>query len=261
LILAVLFLALAHWVLYGEVLPVDAAPFRWGWLGLSAVSGLALGDSFLFQAFLFIGTRRAMLTMTLVPVISALVAWGWLGETLRPLEIGAMLLTIAGVAWVVSERQPVQSGASIERRQYFLGMLMALAGASGQAMGLVLSKRGLVGDFPSLSATLIRMLVGSVVIWLLTLVRRQVRATGDAMKDKRAWLFIVGGSLTGPFLGVWLSMTAVQHAQVGIASTLMALSPIMVIPLARWAFRERISPRAVAGTVVALLGAAAILMT
>jgi drug/metabolite transporter (DMT)-like permease len=88
-----------------------------------------------------------------------------------------------------------------------------------------------------------------------------VGATREALRDKRAWAFLAGGALTGPFLGVWFSMIAVQNAQVGIASTLMGLPPIILIPLSRWIFKERISPRAMLGTAVALTGAATIFMT
>jgi drug/metabolite transporter (DMT)-like permease len=261
LVLATVYLSLAHLLLYGELWPIHAEPFRWGWLGLSATTGLVLGDACLFRAFLLIGTRRAVLLSTLVPVISALVAWGWLGETLNLAEMGAVLLTVVGVAWVVSERQPEQGGSVESKRQYALGVLLGLGFALGQALGLVIAKQGLVGDFPSLSAALIRMVVATGVIWLFTLARGQVRATWPVLRDKKARLFIAGGALTGPFAGVWLSMVAVQGAHVGIASTLMALSPIILIPLARWVFHEEISPRSVAGTVVALAGAAIIFLT
>jgi len=260
LVLAVLYLSLAHLALQRELWPIHAESFRWGWLGLSGTIGLVLGDSCLYQAFLLIGTRRAMLLMTLVPVISTLLAWGWLGEILNPVEMGAVLLTVGGIAWVVSERQSAQ-GASVEtKRQYALGVLLGLGGALGQALGLVTAKQGLVGDFPSLSATLIRMVVATGVIWLLTLARGQIGATWPALRDQKARLFLAGGALTGPFIGVWLSMVAVQHAHVGIASTLMALPPIILIPLSHWVFHEQISSRSVAGTVVALMGATIIFL-
>ena len=200
--------------------------------------GLVLGDSCLFRAFLLIGTRRAMLLVTLIPIINTLVAWSWLGETLHPAEIGALLLTVGGIAWVVLERQ--QEEASVEsKKQYALGVLLGLIGALGGALGLVVAKQGLTGDFPSLSAALIRMVVATGVIWLLTLARGQVGATWPALRDKGARLFIASGALTGPFVGVWLSMVAVQHAHVGIASTLMSLSPIILIPLGHWIFHEQ----------------------
>jgi len=96
---------------------------------------------------------------------------------------------------------------------------------------------------------------------LFTLARGQVGATWPALKDKRARLFIASGALTGPFIGVWFSMVAVQRAHVGIASTLISLGPIIVIPMAHWVFRDQVSPRAVAGTVVALAGATIIFLT
>ena len=263
LVLAVLFLSLAHLLLLGEFWPIHAEAFRWGWLGLSGTIGLVLGDASLFQSFVLIGPRRAMLLMTLVPVIGALVAWVWLGETLRPTEIAAVLLTVGGIAWVVSERGPsgAQGGPVKDTSKYALGVLLGLGGALGQALGLVTSKQGLSGDFPALSATLIRMLVAAVVIWLLTLVRGQGGATLRALEDKKARSFVVGGALTGPVFGVWLSMVAVQRTHVGIASTLMALSPIILVPFERRFFEDQVSPRAIVGTVVALTGVATIFLT
>jgi drug/metabolite transporter (DMT)-like permease len=263
LVLAMLCLSLTHLLLQGALWPIHAEPFRWGWLGLSATLGLVLGDACLFQAFVLIGPRRAMLLMTLVPVISALVAWGWLGEALRWVEIGAVLLTVSGIAWVIAEGQsnPARETPLEDKRKYALGVLLSIGAALGQALGLVTSKQGLSDDFPALSATLMRMIAASIVIWLLALVRGQVGETLQALRDRKAWQFVVGGSLTGPFIGVWLSMVAVQHAHVGIASTLMSLAPILLIPLGYWFFRDRISPRSIAGTIVALTGAAIIFLT
>ena len=96
---------------------------------------------------------------------------------------------------------------------------------------------------------------------MLTLARGQVTQTWRALRDGKVWWFLIGGALSGPFIGVWLSMVAVQNAQVGIASTLMALSPIILIPLDRWVFHEQVSSRSIAGTVLALAGTAIIFLT
>ncbi len=260
LVLAVLFLSLTHWLLYGEVWPLAAESFRWGWLGISGVVGLVLGDTCLFQSFVLIGPRRAMLLMTLAPVIGTLVAWGWLGEVLLPAELGAILVTVGGIAWVVAERKPGEGTADAPAKDYLVGVLLGVGGALGQALGLVLAKPGLVDDYPSLSATLIRMLVATAVIWVLALVQKQVGITGRILRERKTMFLIAGGALTGPTLGVWLSMIAIQNAPVGIASTLMALPPVILIPLERWLFHERVSPRALAGTGVALVGAAALFL-
>ena len=221
--LAVLFLSVVHLVGYGSPLPLDAGLARWGWLGLSGLAGLMIGDGCLFQAFVLIGPRLSMLLMTLTPVISALLAWGWFGEVLRPGEIAAMLVTMAGVAWVVSESRAEQAVETADRRSLALGVLLGLGGATGQALGLILSKQGMAGGYPALPATVIRMIASTVAIWLLALVRGQIGTARQALRDRQAWGYLVGGVVTGPILGVWLSMVAVQRANVGIASTLMSL--------------------------------------
>ena len=258
--LAALFLAITHLLWQGEVLPIHAEPSRWGWLGLSAISGLVLGDAMLFQAFVLIGTRLSMLLMTLTPVIGALLAWVFLNETLSLLEISAIIVTMGSVAWVVSEQRNSNSVGG-NPRNYVVGVLCGIGGASGQALGLILSKRGMVGDFPALSASLMRLTTASVVIWLWALIQGQVRPTIEGLRNKRARWAIVGGTVAGPFIGMTLSLAAVQLAPVGIASTLMSLSPVLLLPLAYWIFKERITQRAIVGTVVAMVGVAMIFWT
>lgn len=260
LLLATLFLAITHLLWQGQVLPIRAEPSRWGWLGLSAISGLVMGDGLLFQAFVFIGTRLSMLLMTLVPVISTLLAWIFLGETLGLLEISAIIVTISSVAWVVSERS---SSHPTDRnpKTRTIGVLCGIGSAFGQAVGLILSKRGMAGDFPALSASLMRLVVATITIWLWALIRGQVRPTFEGLRNKRARWAILGGTLGGPFLGMTLSLVAVQLAPVGIVSTLMALSPVMLLPMVHWAFKERISQRAIVGTIAAMIGVAMIFWT
>ena len=265
LALALIFLSIAHLLVHGSLWPVQAEPYRWVWLGLSGTIGLVLGDGALFHAFLLIGPRRSMVLMTLVPVISTVAAWLLLGETLLPVEIIAILITVGGIAWVVSERQPDQRPTDKENQDRahnrVLGVLLGLCGAMGQALGLVVAKRGLVGDFPALSATLMRMITATLIVWLLALLRGQVGPTWRVLGDRQTRLWLVGGAFFGPFIGVWLSLLAVRNAPVGIASALMALSPIILIPFDHWIFDETITPRSIVGTVVALGGAAVIFVT
>jgi drug/metabolite transporter (DMT)-like permease len=255
LVLALVFLLITHLAIQGEWLPLQAGATRWFWLGLSGVIGLTLGDLFLFQSFVWIGPRRAMLLLSLAPIIGALVAWVTLGETLSPLEMIAVALTVGGVAWVVMEKEN-GNGSQIDLRHYWLGIALGIAAALGQALGLIASKVGMSGDFAPLSANVIRMLVAMVVMWTYTLLRGEAQPTFKALGDRKASLATLGGSLVGPFIGVWLSLISVQLTRVGIASTLMALPPVLVLPLSHWIFKEKISRQAVAGTAVAIGGVA-----
>lgn len=253
LLLSAIFLICLHWALLGSLLPLAADPHRWLWLGLSGVVGLVLGDIFLFHAFVWIGPRLSMLMMSLAPVIATLQAWIFLNEKLEFVQLGGIVLTLLGVAWVVLERQ----GTGSRDHNYTRGILYGLGGAIGQATGLVLAKNGLGGEFSAISGNVIRMLVATVVMWAITLLQRQAGPTLQALSNNRRGLgYTFGGAFFGPIVGVSLSLLAVQQAEVGIASTLMALPPVFLLPISAVVFKERYGWGAVVGTFIAIAGVA-----
>jgi drug/metabolite transporter (DMT)-like permease len=246
---------IAHTILLGSPIPFYASPERWLWLGLSGVIGLAIGDAMLFQAYVLIGPRLGLLMLSTAPLISALLAWALLGEKLLPIEWFGVLLTIAGIAWVVTRG----SGPLLDRHQphYIQGIVLGLGAAICQAAGLTLSKLGLGGDFPALSGVVIRMLAGFVALWGWTLLRGEVGATFARLsQDRGALLPAIAGAIVGPFLGVWMSLIGVQLARVGVASTIMALPPVFLLPVSRFILKEDINWQAWAGTFVAMAGIA-----
>ena len=250
---ALVFLAAAHWITQGSLLPLNAAPARWIWLGVSGIIGLTLGDLALFQAYINIGPRLGTLIMSMVPVFSTILAWLFLGETLRPVQIAGILLTVAGIAIVVLERKEA-GGPAQDRRSYLLGILFGFLAAVGQTTGLILTRRGVEGGFPALSAVLIRVLVACFVAWLAALVTRQTSKTLAVLKEPKTSGLVLAGSFVGPFLGVWFSTIAVQQTAVGIAATLSSLNPIMLLPFSGWLFGDKITPRAILGTSLTIGG-------
>ncbi len=261
LVMAVVLLGVAHWLLIGKLFPWDAGLDRFLWLGASGLIGLVIGDSMLFQCYVLVGARIGVLLMSLSPVVGTLLAWVFLGEVLTLGEIGAVALALAGVTWVVLERGKGGAPGAGEGRNYGRGILYGIGASACQAIGLVVAKPGLADGFPALSATMIRMMAAMLAMWLIA------TATGTAghtirrvRADRRAALAILAGSFIGPFLGVWLSLIAVQSARVGIASTLMAMTPVVSLPLVPLFFNERVSPRAVLGTLVAVAGIALMIL-
>ncbi|MGE5221611.1 MAG: EamA family transporter, partial [Omnitrophica WOR_2 bacterium] len=167
----------------------------------------------------------------------------------------AIFITVFGIAWVVQERNGGAEAGDSDRRLVLSGLLLGVGAAAGQAIGLVLAKEGLAGDFPALSGTFMRMLAAAAVLWAITILRRQAGTTLHKLTSQpRAALWILGGSFTGPFLGVTLSLVAVQRTEVGIASTLMALPPVILLPVGYFVFKERFGWQAILGTLVALVG-------
>jgi drug/metabolite transporter (DMT)-like permease len=259
LIFAVVFLSLAHLLLHNEFLPFHAEPHRWFWLGLSGIIGLALGDAALFQAFVLVGPHISMLLMALVPIISTLVSWVFLGEVLTGVKIAGILVTVSGIMLVVLKKRGTSSATMGKR--YAIGILCGIGGAFGQAIGLVVAKRGLAGNFSGLSATLIRVLIAMLVIWIFTLLIGQAKNTVVKLKNGKAVLAIAAGAFAGPFLGIWLSMIAIKFSYIGVASTLMALPPVFLLPLSYWFFREKPAMLSVVGTIIAIIGSAIIFLT
>ncbi len=258
LLIAALFLSLTHFLTTGNLFPVDAEPERWFWLGISGLVGFVIGDAMLFEAFVVVGTRVSMLLMSLVPLMSALFAWIFLGEILNLLEITAIMFTVSGIIWVVADKHKDKTW--IKGKRLLWGITLGVGGALGQTFGLILSKKGLEGGFSALSGNLIRVLCAVVVIWLFTIVRGRVKQTITSLKDKKALQALISGSFFGPFLGVWLSLVAIKYARIGIASTLMSTTPIILIPITYWIFKDRVTINAISGTVLAVIGVAILLL-
>lgn len=260
LLVALVYLLVTHWILYGTPLPMDADPARWFWLGLSGVIGFVLGDAALFQAFIQLGTRLTMLIFATNPIVAAILAWVFLEETLTLTQIIGMLITLAGIGWVMLEQN--NSGQEISQRKIYAGgILLAFLAAVGQAGGAVTAKMGLYGDFPTLSGQIMRVSIGTLLIWIFSFLRGSAKGTLATLKEKpKAIQHILIASFIGPYLGVFFSLVAIQNAEIGIASTLMSLQPIILIPIGFYFFKEKITWRAVAGTVIALAGVAVIFL-
>ena len=250
LVLAVL--VLASGTPWREVL----TPGRAGLLALSGILGLVLGDWALFTAYVRIGPRIASLLMSLSPPLAALVAVPLLGERLGAVAFLGMALTVAGIMWVVLERSPTP----VPRGHRMLGVSLAFLGASGQAVGLVLSKVGMDGEVPPLTATAVRMGAAAVGVWVLGGLTGRLHQTKRLLHDPVARRFVLGATVVGPVLGVWLSLVAVRYTEAGVAATLMAPVPVFILPFVRIFHGERISPRAVIGAVVAVTGVAVLLL-
>ncbi len=253
LAVAILFLSIFGWLTRGRALPLDASPHAVLWLSASGLVGFAIGDLCLFRAFVEIGSRLSTLLMSLVPPMTALAGLVILGEKLVLVDWLGMTLTIGGVVWVVLERVPDRNGRTA--RVPTRGILLALGGALGQAIGLVMSKYGM-GDYNAFAATQIRVMAGAAGFAVLfAFVGRWPHVAG-ALRNGPAMGLTGLGAFFGPFLGVSLSLVAVQNTRAGLAATLMALLPVLMLPAAFFVRKERITGRAIGGAVLAFAGAA-----
>jgi drug/metabolite transporter (DMT)-like permease len=218
---------------------------------LSGAIGIGLGDTAFFAALNCLGARRALLMETLAPPISAILALIFLQEHLSASIWGGIFLTVAGVAWVVTERVPLATNHPANLRK---GIIWGIIAAICLAIGGILARAALVNTSISpLWAALLRISAG--VVSLLPL----LRIKNDF--DCKPTLRVVGGislaAFMGTYLGIWLQQTAIKFTEVGIALTLTNTAPLFILPISAFS-REKPSIRAILGAAIALFGIAII---
>ena len=253
LIMGIVFLSIFNLLSRGILLPTDASAYNWIWLSVSGLIGFVLGDLFLFKSYTIIGSRFSMLIMTLVPPITTFFSWIIIGERLKLLHFIGMSLTFSGIAIAIFSRKA--KGERLSLKLAPSGILFALGGAVGQALGLVMSKIGMK-DYDPFAATQIRIIAGiagfSILITALSRWRSVFKSFHNIPAIKATGL----GAFFGPFLGVSFSLIAVKHTEAGIAATIMALVPVLIIPPAILLYKQKVTAAEITGAVISVFGVA-----
>lgn len=261
LFMAFIFIGIYGLITRGSFIPLDASAHNWMWLSLSGLVGFVIGDLLLFEAYVVIGSRVSMLIMSLTPPITAFIGWLILDEVLTRQNLAGMILTITGIMLVVVERKTHKLGEKKKKNNKIkfsypiAGLLLAFGGAVGQGTGLVLSKFGMQ-DFDPFAATQIRVITGFVGFAILFIFLKRWKKVFEALKNKKAMSRVSVGAFFGPFLGVSFSLLSVKYTTTGVASTIMAIVPVLIIPPAVIFFKERITLKEIVGSVIAVGGVA-----
>lgn len=258
--LALLFSLVMFGVVTGNPLPAGASAEAAGWMLLSGLVGYVIGDFCLFQCYIIIGSRYGQLFMTLAPLAAAFMAWLTLGQQMSAMSIVAMLVTLFGIGISILGRGEHHK---VSLKLPLNGVLFAVGAAVCQGVGLVLSKIGMdhyenVADMPEwlvpFSANFYRCVAGLVGFALLLYLLDGTASLRESMHDKKGLTVAAATTIFGPFVGVGFSLMAVQYTAAGIASTLMATTPIIILLPAYWLFHEKITWRAVLGAIISVIG-------
>ena len=253
LFFAIILLALLTFFRRGMVLPMDASVHAWVWLSISGLVGFVLGDLFLFASYPIITSRVSMLIMTLAPPLAALIGWLVLGETMTLISLLGMALVVVGIGLTIWSRPDGEKKLSLNFP--IKGLVFALLGAVGQAVGLVLSKYGM-RDYDPFAATQIRIIAGLIGFGLIISILKRWKNVFRVFTDKKSISRIGLGSFFGPFLGVSFSLIAIQHTSAGIAATLMAIVPVLIIVPSVIIFKQKVTVREVVGAIISVAGVA-----
>ena len=262
--LALLFSLVLFAVVTDSPLPAGTTPEACGWMLLSGLVGYVIGDFCLFQCYIIIGSRYGQLFMTLAPLAAALMAWITLGQQMTPMSLVAMLVTLVGIGISVLGRGEHHK---VSLRLPLKGVLFAVGAALCQGIGLVLSKIGMdhyesstlaLAGVPEwlvpFSANFYRCIAGIIGFSILLYFREGFSPLREAFHDSKGLSVATATTVFGPFIGVGFSLMAVQYTAAGIASTLMAMTPIIILLPSYWLFHEKITLRAVIGAVISVFG-------
>ncbi len=254
-VLASLFLAVAGLISRGIPLPWDAPLRTWFFLSLSGIVGFVIADYFLFNAYVLIGSRITVIFQSLTPLFTALFAFMFLGERMQWHRLIGMAVTIAGILVVVLTRskrgQRIDESALSAR-----GLVFAFFSAVFQAGGMILTKTGL-GTYSPIAGTQIRTIVAMIGFGMQAMVVGQTyHVFKEVPKSRHAFLSTIRGAVFGPFLGVAFSLFSLQHTQAGATSTLMALTPVVIILPSVFILKQKIFVMEIIGAAIAVAGAA-----
>lgn len=253
LFLGFLFLSTFTWIRNAHFLPTGIEANSWFWLLVSGLIGFVFGDLFLFKSYTIIGSRFAMLIMTLVPPITAIASWIILSERLSLLSLTGMFLTISGISLAIFGRNT--ENGKLKLKLSLKGILFAFGGAVGQAIGLVFSKLGMK-DYDPFAATQIRLIAGMFGFTVLVSTLKRWPNVVKALKSRPGMTSTSLGAFFGPFLGVSFSLIAIKFTQAGIASTIMAIVPVLIIPPAILIYKQKVTLLEASGAVISIGGVA-----
>jgi drug/metabolite transporter (DMT)-like permease len=228
-------------------------------LTISGIIGLIFGDTYLFKAFQHIGPRISMLVMSLAPAIAAILAYFFLGEGISWLGIAGIIITLSGISIVVLQREEhPTSKYKISK----IGILYAFFGAVGQGVGLIFAKLAFnEGEIHSFVATFIRIFSSVIILLPLSIMSRKFQNPIRVFaKDKKAFGFTTAGSICGPYLGITLSLVAISNTSIGIAATLMAIVPILLLPMVKIFYKEKLSWKSITGAFISVGGIAVLFL-
>ena len=265
MLLSLVMLGGTLWWFTGSFLPLHADASTWFWLSLSGFVGYLLGDYCLFNSYILIGSRFGQLFMTLAPPTAAITAWMVLDETLSLQALLGMIVTLTGISISILNKG---SSHKLSLKLPFKGVLFGIGAGIGQGVGLVLSKVGMnhyeasiplecepVMDMLPFASTFMRAVTGAIGFLLVMMLQKQLFTLKRTVGDGKGMGAAIGATITGPFIGVAFSLMAVQYTEAGVASTLMALTPVLILWPSHFFFGQQITFKEIIGACISVFGA------
>jgi uncharacterized membrane protein len=221
-------------------------------LALSGVIGIAVGDTLFFASLRDLSPVTIIIFFMLGQIMTAIMGMAFLHEILSWRGWLGIVITMLGVGTALwPQISSDQKDRSTNMRGMALGLLSMLCMSSAMVMIKPVLKNM---DISTLSATFIRMAAGTSGIAVVGLATRQIGGWMLPFRDVKFLTFFLFAVTIVTLGGFWLSIFAIKHVDVAIASTLSTVEPLFVLPLAAVILKERINAWNASGAAITVCG-------
>ncbi len=243
------------------------------WFLLSGVIGFGVGDLGLYAAYPRLGARLAvLLAQCLAAPFAAVAERLWLGTALTSGQILWGTVTLAGVALAL---WPDSRNGTVRRDRWLTGTILGVIAALGQGGGAVVTRKAYAVSqqagfhVDGGTAAFQRILGGIALTIVVLLLHRGLRQwrhhaavapspSHTSRHWRQAWPWVVVNSLSGPAIGVACYQWALSIAPTGVVLSIVALTPLVVIPFTLVLDGERPSVQSLIGGAIAVFGVIAL---
>jgi drug/metabolite transporter (DMT)-like permease len=228
----------------------QVSALAWICLMISVLTALGIGDTAFFESTKYLGLSRAMtISAAGYPVLASVLALWWFGERITLAEAVGSLVTLGGLALIVSEGGIETAGPSEARRR---GLGLAVVAAVAWAIGAAMMKPP-VGEIDPLTIQAVRLPLSTLVLWATPWARGTARGLW-AQRQAVGRRVILLSVLTA--LSAVTYLAGLKYAGIALGTVLSSASPLFAIPVGFLAFGVRVTWRASTGAALAVAGIA-----
>lgn len=206
---------------------VPLTPYTTVLLMLSGLSGLCIGDLFLFRAFAALGAGRSLVLYSFQPLMLGIYGYFFLSQVFSLNQTLAVICMIICIFIFMLERS--QSTGSWDLRSFF----WAFIGIALDAIGVMLTRSAYEID-PTLETFQVNVIrcLGALIGFLLISPKSYPKVFKDVVgMTKKDQSLLFGSAITGCFLSLTMYLAALKYAHVGTLTSISITGPVWVSAL------------------------------
>lgn len=213
-------------------------PDHLGKIIASSVLSVVIAEPALNASFVRLGARKTALLFALTAPIASALGWVVLDERFSGAQLIGVILILFGIVLAIAFTPAAsapgvrESGHShIEQRVHWTAYGYGLLASVGQAGGTLAIRPVMRDDAHPFAVMALRACIAAVTLWGLYLASNGGRIPRNTLPPLKILLAVCLGSAISFVAGMSFMMAALASTPVGIASTLAATTPVVILPM------------------------------